>query len=88
MQIEFVIHGVPQGHQVWGTQADKYYESFYGKYEIYGKPKQVFVVEVRDNPETRRAQGRTDNVYQREREYHRYAHPHGSYHVLHRAYAR
>lgn len=53
MQIEFVIHGVPQGHQVWGTQADKYYESFYGKYEIYGKPKQVFVVEVRDNPETR-----------------------------------
>ena len=53
MQIDFVIHGVPQGHQVWETQTDKYYESFYGKYEIYGKPKQVFVVEVRDNPGTR-----------------------------------
>lgn len=49
MQIDFVIHGVPQGHQVWGTRSDKYYETFYGQYDIYGKTKMVFVVEVRDN---------------------------------------
>ena len=49
MQIDFVIHGVPQGHQVWGTRSDKYYETFYGQYDIYRKTKMVFVVEVRDN---------------------------------------
>lgn len=49
MQIDFVIHGVPQGHQIWGTRSDKYYESFYDKSDIYGTSKMVFVVEVRDN---------------------------------------
>lgn len=53
MQPEFVIHGVPQGHQSWGTTSDKYYETFYGKYDIYAKAKTVFVVEVRDNPRVR-----------------------------------
>lgn len=53
MQLEFVAHGVPQGHQSWGTTSDRYYETFYGKYDIYGKARTVFVVEVRDNSGTR-----------------------------------
>lgn len=53
MQLEFVAHGVPQGHQSWGTTSDRYYETFYGKYDIYRKARTVFVVEVRDNPGTR-----------------------------------
>lgn len=52
MHAEFIIHGVPQGHQVWDNSSDKYYETFYGNYDLYGKAKSVLVVEVRNNPGT------------------------------------
>ena len=55
MQMEFVAHGVPQGHQSWGTTSDKYYESFYGQYDIYGKAKTVFVVEVWNSSDMQRS---------------------------------
>ena len=47
--IHFIVHGVPAGHQVWGTQQKQYYESFYGSYEQYGNARSVMVVEARKN---------------------------------------
>ena len=47
MSLEFVLHGVPQGHDVWGALGDEYYESFYGIGEHCKGAKTVLVVEIR-----------------------------------------
>lgn len=44
---EFVFHGVPQGHDSWGTSGDRYYESFYGIEDFCKGAKTALVVEVR-----------------------------------------
>ncbi len=53
--IQFIIHGVPDGHQVWGVAHDKYYESFYGLYKDYRKARSVLVVEIRKHGGTMRS---------------------------------
>lgn len=45
--LELVFHGVPQGHDVWGSSGDKYYESFYNILEQFKGAKSAFVVEIR-----------------------------------------
>ena len=47
MLSEFVFHGVPQGHDTWGSAGDRYYESFYGIGDSCKGAKTVLVVEVR-----------------------------------------
>lgn len=47
MTTEFVLHGVPRGHDTWGTRGDNYYDSFYGDKEIYKNAKTILVVEIR-----------------------------------------
>jgi len=47
MNIEFGIHGVPKGLNIWGITGDSYYESFYGNYDIYEGASPAFVVEIR-----------------------------------------
>ena len=47
MRMELVIHGVPQGHKVWGGAPDKYYESFYGNNDIYKDANSLMVAEIR-----------------------------------------
>ena len=47
MLSEFVFHGVPQGHDSWGTSGDRYYESFYGIGDFCKGAKAVLIVEIR-----------------------------------------
>lgn len=47
MKMELVLHGVPQGHKVWGGAPDKYYESFYGSNDIYNDANSLMVTEIR-----------------------------------------
>ncbi len=47
MLSEFVFHGVPQGHDSWGTTGDRYYESFYGIGDFCKGAKTVLIVEIR-----------------------------------------
>lgn len=47
MTTKFVLHGVPKGHDTWGTNGDNYYDSFYGAKEIYKNAKTILVVEIR-----------------------------------------
>ena len=47
MLSEFVFHGVPQGHDSWGTSGDRYYESFYGIGDFCKGAKTVLIVEIR-----------------------------------------
>ncbi len=47
MTTEFVLHGVPQGHDTWGTHGDNYYDTFYSDKEIYKGAKTILVVEIR-----------------------------------------
>ena len=47
MLSEFVFHGVPQGHDSWGTTGDRYYESFYGIGDFCKGAKAVLIVEIR-----------------------------------------
>lgn len=49
MKSEIVFHGVPQGHNVWGTDDTKYYEGFYNGLDAFSPTKKLFVVEVLRN---------------------------------------
>ncbi len=49
MKSEIVFHGVPQGHNTWGTDDAKYYEGFYNGIDAFSKTKNLFVVEVLRN---------------------------------------
>ena len=45
--MQFIVHGVPAGHQVWGTTQKQYFETFYGSYNQYGGARSIMVVETR-----------------------------------------
>ena len=47
--MQFIVHGVPAGHQVWGTTQKQYFETFYGSYDQYGGARSIMVVETRRN---------------------------------------
>lgn len=47
--MQFIVHGVPAGHQVWGTTQKQYFETFYGSYDQYGGARSIMVVEIRKN---------------------------------------
>ena len=47
--MQFIVHGVPAGHQVWGTSQKQYFETFYGSYDQYGGARSIMVVETRKN---------------------------------------
>lgn len=49
MKSEIVFHGVPQGHNTWGTDDEKYYEGFYNGIDVFSKTRNLFVVEVLRN---------------------------------------
>lgn len=49
MKSEIVIHGIPQGHNTWGTDDPKYYEGFYNGIDAFSKTKKLYVVEVLRN---------------------------------------